>query len=109
MGDLVLDAIAAGQLQAIGALIDPMVRAGEGRALAVIGIRRLVRVSDPAGGDRPSRDLYGALAPRPDDPQDPPAHAKLAELHLFKGHLRLLQEYREIRQRGFTVQQRRLS
>jgi hypothetical protein len=62
MGDLVLDAIAAGQLQAMGALIDPMVRAGEGRALAVIGIRRLVRVPDPAGGDRPSRDLYGALA-----------------------------------------------
>ena len=65
---IVLDAIAAGQLQATGELVDPGARTGGGRALAIIDITDdMSGYQIPLGAAGPGRDLYGTLAPRLDD------------------------------------------
>ena len=85
---LVIDAIAAGQLQASGALVDFGERTAGGRALAVIDIEDDMSGYQIPLGAAAGRDLYPLLAPRSDDPQDPAAHAQLAETHLPRGALR---------------------
>ena len=62
-----------------------------GRALAIIDIKDDMSGDQiPLGAAGSGRDLYRTLAPRLDDPQNPAAHAQLAELHLPRGTLRSL-------------------
>ena len=88
---LVLDAIAAGQIQATGALVDFGTRTAGGRALAVIDIQeKYVRLPDPARRRRPGRHLYGALGTCLAAAQNPSADAELAELRFPRGTLSLM-------------------
>ncbi len=85
---IVLDAIAAGQLQATRYPCR-FWRANRRRpgARGHRHHRRYVGLPDPARRGRPGRDLYRPLAPRLDDTQNPAAHAQLAELYLPGGAL----------------------
>jgi hypothetical protein len=86
---LVLDAIATGQMQATGTLVDFGERTSGGRALAVIDLKDdLSGYRIPLGARGNGRNIYRAPAPRFDDPQDPAVHAQLAELRLPRRTLR---------------------
>jgi hypothetical protein len=83
---LVLDAIAAGQLQATAALVDFGARTEGGQALVVIDIEDdMSGYQIPLGC--PGRNLYRALAPRLAAAQNPAARAQLV-LRLPRGVLR---------------------
>jgi multidrug efflux pump subunit AcrA (membrane-fusion protein) len=91
---LVMEAIAAGQFQPTGGLVDVGSRTEGGRALTIIDVKDDLRLSDPARRGGPGRDLYRTLAPRLADSQNLAAHAQLAELHLPRGALRWFKPYR---------------
>ncbi len=80
---LVLDAIAAGQLQASGTLVDFGARTEGGRALAVIDVTDDMSAYNIPLGAAAQVAIYTALlAPCLNDTKNPAADAELAELHL---------------------------
>ena len=79
----VVDAVAGGQLQANGTLVDPSARPDESRALAVIDVVDDISAYQiPLGAEAQVCRLHRVLASRFDDTKNPAAHAELAELHL---------------------------